>query len=156
MTYSTQQDDMPTEPQSIISHISIGTNHFKQARAFYTEVLTTLGCKIIMEYPDAIAFGRQFPEFWVQKPKDGKPATTGNGSHVGFIATSKAQVDAFYDTALKLGGTDDGAPGSRPEYTEAYYGCFVLDPDGNQIEATFWDEELFRTIEKPEAYQDLD
>lgn len=145
---------MSTAAPSIISHISIGTNHFRQARLFYTEVLATLDCKIIMEYPDAIAFGRQFPEFWVQAPKDGKAATAGNGSHVGFIAASKEQVNAFYETALRLGGKDDGAPGTRAEYTEAYYGCFVIDHDGHQIEATFWDEALFRTLEVPEAYKE--
>ena len=56
-----------------------------------------------------------------------------------FFANSKDEVHAFYDTALRLGGVDGGAPGYRPEYGEPYYGCFLFDPDGHKIEATFWD-----------------
>ena len=133
---------MTDENPSIISHISVGTNYFDQAVAFYDKVLPTLGCKKIMEHPGAAAYGRAFPEFWVQTPIDGKPATVGNGSHIGFIADSKQAVHAFHEAALQAGGTDDGAPGPRPDYTDAYYGCFIRDPDGNKIEATFWDESL--------------
>jgi len=133
---------MTDENPSIISHISVGTNNFDQAVAFYDKVLPTLGCKKIMEHPGAAAYGRAFPEFWVQTPIDGKPATVGNGSHIGFIADSKQAVHAFHEAALQAGGTDDGAPGPRPDYTDAYYGCFIRDPDGNKIEATFWDESL--------------
>jgi catechol 2,3-dioxygenase-like lactoylglutathione lyase family enzyme len=138
---------MTSDNPGIISHISVGTNDFTSARAFYDPVMATLGCKPVMEYEDAVAYGRQFPEFWVQAPKDGKPATIGNGSHVGFIATSKAQVHAFYEAAMANGGADDGPPGPREEYTPAYYGCFVLDPDGHQIEATFWDEALYQQLQ---------
>lgn len=133
---------MTDENPSIISHISVGTNNFDRALAFYDKVLPTLGCKKIMEHPGAAAYGRAFPEFWVQTPIDGKPATVGNGSHIGFIADSKQAVHAFHKAALQAGGTDDGAPGPRPDYTDAYYGCFIRDPDGNKIEATFWDESL--------------
>lgn len=137
---------MTNENPGIIHHISAGTNDFAAARAFYDPVMATLGCKPVLEYPDAVAYGRQFPEFWVQVPKDKKTATVGNGSHIGFIARSKAQVHAFYEAALAHGGTDDGPPGPREEYTPAYYGCFVLDPDGHQIEATFWDEALYQQL----------
>ena len=125
---------------SIISHISIGTNHYERAVAFYDSVLSTLGCKQIMSYPGAVAYGREFPEFWVQTPIDGHPASVGNGSHVGFIASSKEDVHAFHEAALAAGGTDDGAPGPRPDYGEVYYGCFIRDLDGNKIEATFWND----------------
>lgn len=132
---------METENPSIISHISIGTNNFDRAVVFYDKVLATLGCKQIAKYPGAVAYGREYPEFWVQTPIDGKPATVGNGSHIGFIANSVEAVHAFHETALQKGGVDDGAPGPRPDYGDAYYGCFVRDLDGNKIEATFWDEE---------------
>lgn len=132
---------MDTENPSIISHISIGTNNFDRAVDFYTKVLATLGCRPLMEHPGAVAFGKEFPEFWVQTPFNGEPATVGNGSHIGFIAGTKEAVHAFHETALSAGGTDDGAPGPRPDYGDAYYGCFVRDPDGNKIEATYWNEE---------------
>lgn len=131
---------MTDENPNIISHISIGTNNFDAAVKFYDKVLTTLGCQQIMKHPGAIAYGRAFPEFWVQTPIDGKPATVGNGSHIGFVANSKEAVHAFHEAALANGGIDDGAPGPRPDYGEAYYGCFIRDLDGNKIEATFWNE----------------
>jgi catechol 2,3-dioxygenase-like lactoylglutathione lyase family enzyme len=127
---------------SILSHVSIGTNQFERAVAFYDKVLSTLGCKRLMDYPGAIAYGKQYPEFWVQTPIDGQPATVGNGTHISFIAQTKAAVDAFYEAALSAGGVDEGAPGIRPEYSELYYGCFVRDPDGHKVEATFWDMQL--------------
>ena len=125
---------------SIISHISIGTNHFERAVAFYDSVLATLDCKQLMNYPGAVAYGREFPEFWVQTPIDGRPANVGNGTHFGFVANSKEAVHAFHAAALAAGGIDDGAPGPRPDYTDAYYGCFIRDMDGHKIEATYWNE----------------
>ncbi len=131
---------MSEENPSILSHISIGTNDFARSVAFYDALLATLGCVKIMDFPGAVAYGKQFPEFWVQTPINGPPASVGNGTHFCFFANSCAQVDAFYAAALKLGAADDGEPGPRPEYSDAYYGCFVLDIDGHKIEASFWDE----------------
>ncbi|QAT83779.1 glyoxalase/bleomycin resistance protein/dioxygenase [Corallococcus coralloides] len=133
---------MSDENPSILSHVSIGTNDFARAVAFYDAVLTPLGCRRVLDFPNAVAYGRQFPEFWVQTPIDGKPATVGNGTHFCFIATSKQAVDAFHQAALKAGATDDGAPGPRPLYGPPYYGCFVRDPDGHKVEAHFWDTSL--------------
>ena len=132
---------MDTENPSIISHISIGTNNFDRAVVFYDRVLSTLGCKQIMKHPGAVAYGKEFPEFWVQTPFNGEPATIGNGAHIGFIANTKEAVHAFHEAALNEGGTDDGAPGPRPDYGDAYYGCFIRDIDGNKIEATYWNED---------------
>lgn len=124
---------------SILSHISIGTNDFDRATAFYDAVLATLGIGRLMAFPGAVAYGRAYPEFWVQTPIDGRPATVGNGTHVAFLAASPDQVDAFHAAAVAAGATDDGAPGPRPHYGEAYYGCFARDPDGHKIEAMYWD-----------------
>ncbi len=126
---------MPDENPSIISHISLGTNDFERATAFYDRVLATLGCKRVLDFPGAVAYGKQFPELWVQSPIDGEPAAPANGSHVGFTAASKEEVQAFYDAAIAAGARDDGAPGPRPDYGEDYYGCFVFDPDGHKIES---------------------
>ena len=133
--------NMAEEIQSVISHVSLGTNDFDRATAFYDAVLSTLGMKRILEIPNAsaIAYGRQFPEFWIQRPGDGNPATIGNGSHISFIAESQEAVIEFHKTALAAGATDDGAPGPRPHYGEPYFGCFLRDLDGHKIEATFWD-----------------
>lgn len=130
------------ENPSIMSHMSVGTNDFPKAKAFYVAVLETVDAHIIMEHEDAVAFGKKFPEFWVQTPFDNQPATIGNGVHFAFWANSKEQVHHFYDTALKHGATCDGEPGPRPDYGEPYYGCFVRDLDGHKIEAAFWDFEL--------------
>jgi catechol 2,3-dioxygenase-like lactoylglutathione lyase family enzyme len=134
------------ELTSIMSHVSIGTNDFDRAVAFYDRVLETLGYGRILEHPGAVAWGSSFPEFWVQAPIDGRPATVGNGSHFGFIAPDKVSVHAFHEAALAVGATDEGAPGPRPEYGEPYYGCFVRDLDGHKIEAAYWDLDLMRRL----------
>lgn len=129
------------EIPSIMSHVSVGTNRFPEAVKFYDAVLQTIGARRILEVPgiEAIAYGKQFPEFWVQAPIDGQPASVGNGTHFSFIAQGQASVDAFYAAALAAGAKPDGAPGGRPHYSEAYYGCFVRDLDGHKIEAMYWD-----------------
>ncbi len=137
---------MSNDNPSIVSHVSIGTNDFAKSRAFYGAVLAVLGCRQIMEHPGAVAYGRKFPEFWVQTPIDGERASAGNGTHIGFIAATKDQVHAFYDAALKAGAKAEGAPGPRPDYGEPYYGCFVRDPDGHKIEAAYWDFALARKL----------
>ncbi len=127
---------------SILSHVSLGTNDVERARKFYDAVMPAIGAKPIMDFPGAVAYGKKFPEFWVQTPADGGPAETANGVHVAFLAAGRDEVDRFYEKALEAGGTDDGAPGPRPEYGPPYYGCFVRDLDGHKIEAMFWDQAL--------------
>jgi catechol 2,3-dioxygenase-like lactoylglutathione lyase family enzyme len=127
---------------SILSHVSVGTNDFDRAVQFYDRVLASLNVKRLMEHPGAVAYGKVYPEFWVQTPIDGKAAAVGNGTHIGFFATSKAEVDAFYRAALAAGAKEDGAPGPRREYGAPYYGCFLRDLDGHKIEASFWDQSL--------------
>ena len=100
----------------------------------------------MMEHGDAVAYGKVFPEFWVNPPLDGQPASVGNGTHIAFFATSKEQVDAFHREGLAAGGTDEGPPGPRPEYGEPFYGAYLRDLDGNKIEATYWDMELARKL----------
>lgn len=128
------------ENPSIMSHVSIGVADQDAALAFYDKVLATIGAKRVFEHELGVAYGKMFPEFWVHPPYDGAAPSVGNGTHFGFFATSKDQVDAFHRAALEAGGTDDGAPGPRPDYGLQYYGCFVRDLDGHKIEASFWDE----------------
>ncbi len=127
---------------NILSHVSIGTNKFDAAQKFYDAVMAAIGAKRVFEFPGAIAYGKEFPEFWLQEPADGGTAETANGVHFGFVADSKDAVHAFYDAAVAAGASGDGEPGPRPHYGEPYYGCFVRDLDGHKIEATYWDAEL--------------
>ena len=121
---------------SIVSHVSIGVNDLAAALAFYDAVLPTIGATRKLEIPDvAVAYGKAFPEFWVQRPLGGGEANPGNGVHFGFIAPNREAVHAFHAAALAAGGKDDGAPGLRPMYGPDYYGCFVYDLDGHKIEA---------------------
>ncbi|MCZ6860019.1 MAG: VOC family protein [Alphaproteobacteria bacterium] len=123
----------------MISHVSLGTNDIDRARAFYDAVLGTIGLKQVMSFEGAVAYGGEFPEFWVQKPVDGiRPAAASNGTHIAFGAKNRAGVGAFHAAALAAGGEDAGAPGPRPQYGDKYYGAFVIDPDGHKIEAECW------------------
>ena len=124
-----------------ICHASIGTNNLLAATGFYTPLLKVLDIELVCQYEQASAYGKGYPEFWVQQPFNTLPASVGNGTHFGFVATTKAQVDLFYQNALSLGAKCNGKPGERGEYGAQYYGCFVLDLDGNKIEACFWGEE---------------
>ncbi len=128
------------ENPSCLSHVSIGTNDFGRARAFYDAVLPTVGCRVVMEHEGAVAYGKAFPEFWVQVPIDGEKAQSANGIHISFLADTPAQVDDFFHAAIAAGATDDGPPGLRKEYGAGYYGAFVRDLDGHKIEAMHWDE----------------
>lgn len=128
---------------SILSHVSLGTRDMTNALAFYEAVLPTLAIRVVERVDEnAVAFGRAWPEFWLVTPENDDVASVGNGTHVGFHAASRADVDAFHAAALRAGGTDLGAPGPRPHYGEPYYGCFIADLDGHKIEAAFWDDAM--------------
>jgi len=121
----------------MLHHVSVGVRDVERAAKFYDAVLSALGYKRVMEFmPYAVAYGEKHPSFWVQLPHNQQAATVGNGVHIGFIARSKDAVHRFHSSALAQGGTDDGAPGPRPDYGPDYYGAFVIDLDGNKLEAT--------------------
>ena len=122
----------------MLDHIGFSVADFERAKAFYQAALKPLGLGAIMEVTaqetggDAHAgFGENDKAFfWV-----GTGAKPRGGTHVAFTAKTRAEVEAFYRAALAAGGRDNGAPGLRPEYHPNYYGAFVFDPDGNNIEA---------------------
>jgi catechol 2,3-dioxygenase-like lactoylglutathione lyase family enzyme len=121
----------------MLHHVSVGVTDFERAAAFYDAVLGALGYRRVMDYsPHAIGYGANYPNFWVQLPHDRGQASAGNGAHFSFIAGSARDIDRFYALALDHGGTDNGPPGPREDYGPDYYGAFVIDPDGNRIEAT--------------------
>ena len=115
----------------MIDHLSISVSDMTKARAFYDAVLATISAKRVMNVDDyASGYGTdRKPVFWIGADK---PALNG---HIAFAAPSRAIVDAFYKAAIAAGAKDNGAPGLRPHYHENYYGAFVIDPDGNRLEA---------------------
>ena len=121
----------------MLHHVSVGVKDVVRAAEFYDAVLGALGYKRTAQYlPYAIAYGEGMSEFWIQLPHDHEAPSAGNGAHVGFSARSQDAVHRFHAAALATGGTDDGAPGPRPDYGPEYYGAFVRDPFGNKVEAT--------------------
>ena len=123
---------------AIFDHVSVGVRNIDRAMAFYRPTLAALGLEVVMDKRFAVAFGngtgRQW--LWISEPLDkARAVDANNGAHIALIAANRASVRAFYEIAIANGGRDDGAPGLRPEYTPGYYGAFVLDPDGNKIEA---------------------
>lgn len=118
----------------MIDHVSVGVSDLARSRAFYAQALTPLGFAEIGPWrEDArdIAFGLEEADDFAISAE----YPTGAPVHVAFAADRREQVDAFYAAALAAGGRDNGPPGLRPEYSEGYYGAFVLDPDGHNIEA---------------------
>jgi catechol 2,3-dioxygenase-like lactoylglutathione lyase family enzyme len=115
----------------MIDHVKAHVTDFDAAKRFYARALEPLGYSLQMEFESAAGFGtgEGIPDFWVG-PTPGRGAT-----HVAFSARDRAAVDAFYDAAVAAGGRENGAPGRRPHYHETYYAAFVVDPDGNNIEA---------------------
>jgi catechol 2,3-dioxygenase-like lactoylglutathione lyase family enzyme len=115
----------------MIDHVSLRVSDYARSKKFFTAALAPIGYELIMEHGDAAGFGAgSKPDFWI-----GGGGTAGAATHVCFAADSRAQVDAFYKAAIAAGGRDNGAPGVRAMYHPTYYGAFVLDPDGNNIEA---------------------
>lgn len=122
----------------MIDHTGLSVSEFERAKAFYTAALAPLGYELVMEVDAATSGSHEFagfgvppaPDFWITFGAPNEPPL-----HVAFRARSRAQVDAFHAAALAAGGRDNGAPGLRPHYHPNYYGAFVLDPDGHNIEA---------------------
>lgn len=115
----------------MIDHISVRVNDFDKAVNFYKAALKPLGYDVLMQFPGAAGFGGsdKKPDFWIMQSD--KPV---NPTHVAFAADRKT-VDAFHAAAIAAGGTDHGAPGLRTDYHPNYYGAFVLDLEGNNVEA---------------------
>lgn len=122
----------------MIDHTSVSVSDYEKSKAFYTKALAGIGYSMLMEYKAEVnpsgmsvcGFGEnQKPDFWIGSGKPGTPV------HIAFGVATKELVDAFYAAALAAGAKDNGAPGLRPHYHPGYYGAFVLDPDGHNIEA---------------------
>jgi catechol 2,3-dioxygenase-like lactoylglutathione lyase family enzyme len=119
----------------MIDHISVGVSDLERSARFYEAALATLGLSRLVTRPATIGFGKSYPEFWINLRAGMPKAAPGSGTHICLRARSAADVDAFHAAALKAGGASDGAPGPRPHDRVTYYAAFVLDLDGNRIEA---------------------
>ena len=119
----------------MIDHTGVGVSDFARSKAFYAAALAPLGYAPLMEWGNFAGFGvPPKPDFWIGQGKVNDPPV-----HVAFRAGSRALVDAFHAAAIAAGGRDNGPPGLRPHYHPNYYGAFVRDPDGHNIEAVCHD-----------------
>ena len=126
----------------MMDHTGVSVSNYAKSKAFYQAALASLGYQILMEFTAAQTGGFEGagfglppkPDFWIGKGAPQQPPV-----HIAFRAATRAQVDAFYRSAIAAGGTDNGGPGLRPHYHPHYYGAFVRDPDGNNIEAVCHD-----------------
>jgi len=122
----------------MIDHTGLAVSDYAKSKEFYSKALAPIGYKLIMEVPTQFTQGKGVagfgeppkPDFWIHEAMPNKPPI-----HVAFRVGNRALVDKFYAAAMAAGGRDNGAPGPRPHYHENYYGAFVLDPDGHNIEA---------------------
>src|SRR3954470_13876290 len=124
----------------LIDHVTLMVSDFARSKAFYDKALAPLGVKCIVEFGKAAGYGREKkPDFWIgQGPtsfQTTEQLTTITPTHLAFTARSRDEVDAFYTSALAAGARDFGKPGIREIYHPHYYGAFVLDPDGHNVEA---------------------
>jgi catechol 2,3-dioxygenase-like lactoylglutathione lyase family enzyme len=121
----------------MIDHSGISVRNFERSKTFYEKALAPLNAGLLMMVPPEHTggvkvggFGVDRPTFWLSEGEGQNPPV-----HFAFTAKTRAKVDQFYNAAIEAGGGDNGNPGLRPHYHEDYYGAFVLDPDGNNIEA---------------------
>ena len=115
----------------MLDHVSLNVSDLAASRAFYSAALEPLAIGPLLEHRGAVGLGSAgHPYFWLVER-----APLSGPTHIAFRAADRAGVDAFHAAALAAGACDNGAPGLRPEYHPSYYGAFVIDPDGNNVEA---------------------
>jgi catechol 2,3-dioxygenase-like lactoylglutathione lyase family enzyme len=125
----------------MIDHISVGVSDLERAARFYEQTLAPLGLSRLVTRPATVGFGKSYPEFWINLRPDMAPVPHEGGVHICLRAKSTGEVDAFHAAALDAGGSSDGAPGLRPHDRVRYYAAFIVDPDGNRIEAVTFPNE---------------
>lgn len=119
----------------MIDHVSIAVRDLATSVRFYEPLLATLGYARLVTRPATIGFGKKYPELWLNERRSMTPAGPDSGTHICLRASSVDAVQAFHAAALQGGGTSDGAPGLRSGHVAGYYAAFILDPEGNKIEA---------------------
>ena len=119
----------------MIDHISISVRDLEATARFYEAVLGAIGYTRLRNRPATVGFGKRYAEFWLNHRPSMPPVAADSGMHVCVRAPDADAVRNFYRAALAAGGTSDGEPGLRPEYSGNYYAAFIRDPEGNRIEA---------------------
>ena len=119
----------------MIDHVSVGVRDLERAARFYESALAPLGLSRLVTRPATVGFGKSYPEFWINFRADMARVQRDSDVHICLRAKSTSEVDAFHAAALNAGGSSDGAPGLRPHDRVRYYAAFIVDPDGNRIEA---------------------
>lgn len=119
----------------MIDHVSIPVSSLEKSTSFYEHVLEHIGLTLLVTRAHTVGFGKKYPEFWLNLRADIKPIDQSTGHHVCLRAPTREAVIAFHETALRLGGTDAGAPKDRDASVTRYFGAFIFDADGNKIEA---------------------
>jgi catechol 2,3-dioxygenase-like lactoylglutathione lyase family enzyme len=119
----------------LIDHVSIAVRSLDDSARFYEAVLGAIGYSKLVVRPGAVGFGTKYPEFWINARPGMSPIDKDTGSHVSLRAKSRAEVEEFHRVALAGGGTDGGAPTIRQYTKGAVLAAFIVDPDGNRIEA---------------------
>jgi catechol 2,3-dioxygenase-like lactoylglutathione lyase family enzyme len=118
---------------TIFTHLTLGTVNLDRARDFYDQVLAPLGMKRLMTVDGKVCgWGVEAPQFLVLYPRNGEPASAGNGFTIGLVAPDRAAIREFHRRALELGATDEGGPGPRPIAPDAY-SAYIRDLDGNKV-----------------------
>jgi catechol 2,3-dioxygenase-like lactoylglutathione lyase family enzyme len=125
----------------MIDHISVGVSDLERSARFYEATLAALGLGKLVTRPGTVGFGKAYPEFWINLRAAMPRVAAESGVHICLRAKTTAEVDAFHAAALATGGTSDGAPGLRPHDRVRYYAAFILDPDGNRVEAVTFPSE---------------
>jgi catechol 2,3-dioxygenase-like lactoylglutathione lyase family enzyme len=120
----------------MLHHLSIGVRDLTLAGAFYDAALNALGFRRVFEDDTAIGYGLiEDQDILCLKLRAEGATPPGDGFHIAFAAPSRIAVDNFHRDALRVGGSDNGLPGFRPDYGPNYYAAFLIDPDGHRIEA---------------------
>ncbi|MCK1735455.1 VOC family protein [Bradyrhizobium sp. 138] len=119
----------------MIDHISVGVSDIERAARFYEATLAALGLTRLVTRPRTVGFGKAYPEFWINLRENMARVPAESGVHICLRAKTMNEVDTFHAAAVTAGGASDGAPGIRPHDRVRYYAAFVVDPDGNRIEA---------------------
>ena len=119
----------------LIDHVSLAVSDLERAVPFYERVLAPLGMTKLVTRPAMVGFGKVYPEIWINLRAGMARLSPDSGAHIGLRAKTTAEVDAFHAAAIAAGATSESGPSLRPHDRVRYYAAFIIDPDGNRIEA---------------------
>ncbi len=119
----------------MLDHVSFAVSNLDRSVTFYERAFAPLGLSRLVTRPGMVGFGKAYPEVWINLRSGMQPVSAGNGAHICLRAKTTDQVDAFHAAALAAGGSSESAPALRPHDRVRYYAAFIIDPDGNRVEA---------------------